>query len=758
MKKRIASIAIALTMCLTMLPAAAWAAESSSGLDFTDAAEDASGAGYTWDNANKTLTLEGLSLDVTSGAAITLPGGSKVVLKGGKNTIATAAGSILVSQGSLTVTGEGEGAALVGTSNGKSDAYHGIQTNGGNLTISGCSLNLGITPDSVSEVITTAEYNESGKGLDKGGDFLLTNGAYVYAHDENFRCWGLCTGEYGVYGDYRNDCGDIQIDEGCTLTVRGLQGFFVRKGSNVTINGTLDTTNCDPESISANVLTYDSLTINGTVKMAEGTYMDTRCTTLNINAKDGSTGIIHNSELPANWWLSSSRGFRTTSFASYCNRGLKKLFVAKSAILTIIPTGEITETKLNYWGELTTTTVNQTLKLNPASLDDLKSEGYVKVEEGGVVELTLADVTAEQVQDLDLFCGKVSVNGTEATFHAGGTATCLAKAVCAVCGTEYGELADHDLGTLIPEQAATTSAPGMKAHYVCSTCGTYFDEDQNETTAEALTIPQLDGGSSDSDDEPTYPVTAPSKPENGNVSVTPRNAEAGDTVTITVTPDSGYRLGDLTVTDTKGESLKLTDQGSGRYTFTMPGRGVEIKTSFVKAGTSFRDVDSDDYYYTPVEWAVERGITSGVTDDLFGPDQSCTRAQIITFLWRAAGSPEVNCTMPFADVPEEAWFAEAVRWAVSGGIAAGTSATTFSPYDTCTRGQSVTFLYKVMGSSTKAAGSFTDVSADAWYVAAVDWAAAKGVTSGVGPAVFGPELNCTRAQIITFLFRAVQAS
>ena len=254
---------------------------------------------------------------------------------------------------------------------------------------------------------------------------------------------------------------------------------------------------------------------------------------------------------------------------------------------------------------------------------------------------------------------------------------------------------------------------------------------------------------------PTYAVSAPTA-ENGKIAVSPRYAERGERVTVTLTPDEGYELESLTVTDSRGNELTLTDKGDGKYTFTMPARRVEIKASFVKSVevSPFADVAIDAYYYEAVKWAVKNGITDGVGNGLFGPNQPCTRGQIVTFLWRAAGSPVVNYWMPFTDVDEGAYYAEAARWALSEGITTGAGEGSFSPDATCTRAQAVTFLARALNANASGKAEFGDVPTDSYFAEAVAWAAANGVTEGVGGGLFGSDNSCTRGQIVTFLYRA----
>ena len=263
---------------------------------------------------------------------------------------------------------------------------------------------------------------------------------------------------------------------------------------------------------------------------------------------------------------------------------------------------------------------------------------------------------------------------------------------------------------------------------------------------------------SGSSSDPTYSVTV-DKTENGSVTVSPKSASKGDTVTVTVKPDSGYVLETLTVTDKNGNELTLKDKGDGKYTFTMPAGKVEVKATFMEDNSMlnfFYDVPNDAYFYEAVKWAVKNGITTGVGNDLFAPEQPCTRAQIVTFLWRAAGSPEPKTASSFADVPASAYYAKAVAWAVENGITNGMTETTFAPDATCTRGQSVTFLYRALKGTASGSTNFTDVKPDAFYADAINWAVANNVTNGTSNTTFSPNADCTRAEIVTFLYRAYQ--
>ena len=264
------------------------------------------------------------------------------------------------------------------------------------------------------------------------------------------------------------------------------------------------------------------------------------------------------------------------------------------------------------------------------------------------------------------------------------------------------------------------------------------------------------------DSDPTYAIEVGKDIRNGTVTANRRYAERGDTVTITVKPDDGFKLDDLTVTDKNGNELKLTDKGNGKYTFTMPASKVEIKATFVKEveTSPFSDVSTSAYYYEAVKWAQEKGITGGIGNGLFGPNQPCTRAQIVTFLWRAAGSPVVNYAMNMSDVPEGSYYAEAVRWALSEDITTGTTENTFSPDSECTRAQAVAFLFRYAASEAvtlqELVSGFSDAdSVPGYALPAMNWALAEEIVQGNGSKLM-PNDSCTRAQIVTFLFRAYQ--
>ena len=348
----------------------------------------------------------------------------------------------------------------------------------------------------------------------------------------------------------------------------------------------------------------------------------------------------------------------------------------------------------------------------------------------------------------------------------------------------------HDM-TKTDAKEATCTEDGNNEYYTCSRCGGVFKDEAGTqaTTVEAETLKKLGHDWSNKNGicarcdakctethkpgttcsvchkytsypyvpgAPTYPATAPAVP-NGTVTVSPANASKGANVTVTVKPNEGYELGSLAVKDASGDLLPLADLGNGKYSFVMPDGKVSVEAEFVKtASTSFADVPANAYFADAVKWAVDKGITNGLSDTMFGPYASCTRAQIVTFLWRAAGSPEPKTASSFTDVPASAYYAKAVAWAVENGITNGMTETTFAPNAACTRGQSVTFLYRALKGTASGSANFTDVKPDAFYADAVNWAVANNVTNGTSATTFSPNADCTRAEIVTFLYRAYQ--
>ena len=371
-------------------------------------------------------------------------------------------------------------------------------------------------------------------------------------------------------------------------------------------------------------------------------------------------------------------------------------------------------------------------------------------------ELKTADVIAKYDAS-----NKALVKASDAITEEQFAAYLQAISAVSVDGTSYAA-SDKGAVTIIKnggviDLTAQPFSKGEGASYNLVVKATGY-QDLTFTVTTAKKSNSGSGSSSSSSSGSSYAVSAPST-KNGDVTVSPKNASKGDRVTVTVTPDKGYELDKLTVKDASGNKLKLTDKGNGKYTFTMPGSKVTVSAEFVEeqAASIFADVPTDAYYAKAVEWAVKKGITNGKANGLFGSNDPCTRGQIVTFLWRAAGSPSPKgtATVP-ADVLPGSYCYDAVAWALENGVTNGLADGTFGVNSTCTRGQSVTFLYRAMGTAPTTVNGFTDVAAGDFYAEAVAWAVENGVTSGTSASAFSPNAGCTRTQIVTFLYRAYQ--
>ena len=411
-----------------------------------------------------------------------------------------------------------------------------------------------------------------------------------------------------------------------------------------------------------------------------------------------------------------------------------------------------------------TATVKSGIYTAPYAAYVYSSGGTINIENGTFTGVVRADATTGKTATINIkngsFNGEIQKGGgpgSETISITGGTFSFDPSTKVKNNGTDYIVKRAGSEGaytyTVLAKSGLTsgvylTNPSGALAsnYYVSSTA--------NGVWTVSYSAPSSGGGSSSSSRR--YDVSAPSV-KHGDVTVSPKSASKGDTVTITVKPDSGYELDTLTVKDASGSKIKVKDKGDGKFTFTMPASKVTVSAEFAEIETlDFADVPTDAYYYEAVKWAAKKGITGGTGDGTFNPNGSCTRAHIVTFLWRAAGSPEPKSTVSFADVPAGSYYAKAVAWAVENGITLGTGDGTFSPNATCTRAQSVTFLYRAMGTAPTTVNGFTDVTADAFYADAVAWAVESGVTNGTSASTFSPNNGCTRAQIVTFLYRTMK--
>lgn len=875
MKKKIVSLALVLTLCLSLLPATAWAVEptfsvkkgeteltstSAGALDakeyrISQENENITVTGSTNNSRivvtgnNVTLNLDNVSilLDERNGSPIEIAENkSATIIITGENKLTADAGGpgILVNQGatltikeadntsganSLTVTGaqqnnytggddiiasSGGGFAGIGGPNSSSQLQYtgtikiesgivnaygfgygagiggGDFSSGGTIQISGgkvTAINGGTEPDGWG-----SSMHKQASGI--GGSQGMDSGSITISGNAEVKAYGgyVCA---GIGGGKNN----ITITDNAKVTAyggeaaAGIGGYNQNKGeSTITISG------------SANVIAYGGKYASGlgqgsasaSVKLSIGSdavitaYSDGRKAAITGTPQEGSASIIN---MYANDINLGTQNVSLTLTADDSNTQNITLAGGYKGIGTTCAAGNYTVTapaeqegssyrlipadgksfkvaaasdNSAYQGTklmlMLVSDNGTTIQLNPTSGTTIQSgndEPLVLDEENGVIIVPAGG----------------SVNGT--VWLAGGT---VAKNGTQKVNVESIALNENTLTLYTnrdPKTAALTAT--VSPDNATDKTVTWTSADEKVATVENGVVTAVGNGTttitaqagektaictvtvrtySSSSSRPSYSITTPSKPENGSVTVDPERARSGSRVTVTVTPDSGYKLGELVVTDKDGKKLELTDKGNGQYTFTMPSGKVEVAAEFVKEVevSPFADVATDAYYYDAVKWAVNKGVTNGVSETLFEPDQACTRAQIVTFLWRAAGSPEPKSGSSFADVAADAYYAKAVAWAVENGITKGTSETTFHPDETCTRAQGVTFLYRALGKLAAAQAGFTDVAADSYYADAVNWAAENGVTKGISETLFGPDGSCTRAQIVTFLYRAYQ--
>ena len=362
-----------------------------------------------------------------------------------------------------------------------------------------------------------------------------------------------------------------------------------------------------------------------------------------------------------------------------------------------------------------------------------------------VNEATASDITASKADEATYSVTYTAENGTvTGSIESGASVT---------AGTQLTLTATADSGYSFDHWTVNGAEAGKDAQLTV----TITDDTQ------IVAVFTKNRSSSGSSSSRTYSVTVEDS-QNGTVTASPKRAEKGDTVSVTASANSGYAVSGVTVKTAGGDTVKVADNGNGKYTFTMPAANVTVTAAFSKTQTtvSFADVSSDSYCADAVKWAVENGVTNGTTATTFSPNAACTRGQIVTFLWRAAGSPAPKTTVnPFTDVAADAYYAKAVLWAVENGITNGTTATTFGPDAPCTRAQAVTFLFRgAIANGLEAVtlqelvSGFSDAASLSGYaVSAMNWALANGIVQGNGGALM-PNNTCTRGQIVTFLYRA----
>ena len=420
------------------------------------------------------------------------------------------------------------------------------------------------------------------------------------------------------------------------------------------------------------------------------------------------------------------------------------------------------------------------LTVESGSFQNIKTQG---ASTGGTLTInggTIASVSNEAGADVAItggtVTGQVSNSGSGSISVTGGSFTTADveafvdpdQTVILTLDPAGGSCQVKTLAVASGAAVGTLPVPVREGHRftgwsTAASGGTAVTEDTTFDAAATLYAQwEQESSSGDSDSGDTdgdYLITV-DRVSGGTLRVNPGRADKGDTVTITVTPKSGYELKKLTVTDSRGDAVETRSAGEGRYTFVMPGSRVSVSASFARAEEPeklpFTDVSNSAYYYDAVLWAAEEGITSGVTGSTFAPGRGCTRAQLVTFLWRANGSPEpASRENPFTDVSSSAYYYDAVLWAVEKGITTGVTGSTFAPDALCTRGQAAVLLWRANGApQVSQEHPFRDVAEDAYYEDAVSWAVQGGVTQGTTGSTFAPDETCTRAQIVTFLYRA----
>ena len=403
-------------------------------------------------------------------------------------------------------------------------------------------------------------------------------------------------------------------------------------------------------------------------------------------------------------------------------------------------TGAVTYAVTNGTGEAT---IDATGKLTPVKV------GKVKVSATKAGDASYNSVTSAEVE--------ITITRATPTGAPKYTAITTSGKTLADAGlTTAGSTLNPNAGTLVWVDNAGNVLPGTTAVAANTTYKWLFTPtDANYTTLTGSIELYHKSSSSGSGWYYTYYTIKATAGTNGSISPSGwTSVRDGRDQTFTITPDKGYAVAKVLV---DGKSVGAVKS----YTFKNVTKDHTIEAIFMKSNGNpqtgvFVDVAEGSYYEEAIDWAVEKGITNGVSSNMFAPNDPCTRAQIVTFLWRAAGSPAPKSMSSFTDVPADAFYAKAVAWAVENGITSGTGESKFSPNATCTRAQSVTFLYRASGSpAVSGSAEFSDVATNAYYADAVAWAAKKGITTGIGGGLFGSDNDCTRGQIVTFLWRAM---
>lgn len=781
--KQTISILLSIAMLLVLLPTVAMAEGSATQTaDFKDAPTEAvnllGGSSVAeWDSGTSTLTLKGVNFTTTAATALKLPGGSTIVLADGAgNTItggSTASGGCygIYAEGNLTIKGGEAGTGTLTVTSGDITAAAGtmpLESSGiyasGGLTISGGTVNA--TGGSITRGNSTAGLRSYGIYADsvtiQGGTVTATGdeadygSTGIYANDTVTISGGTVTAtaksgpaiaeSYGIWaGYYNNDdqfvAGTVTINSGTVILDTGAAGNTVLGGGTLTLAPVAPavierTGEAEPlvqkyadtpvvfSDVSRTTVTVTDITAND--KPYDGTTAATLTGGALTDVDPAHTVSLGTADVTATFEnANAGTGKTVTVSGDFDLRGKD----AYKYVLTQPGLSSLTATITPCTTVIDTTEHVQTIYKGTGTFDQPHIIG-------------LFDDPDSDNQFVDTETGTITymVSGTE--IEAG------------VYDDVVNYLKTLDSGT---EVTITYQFTG-NANYEGAT---FADNGSDSATNTGrITIKVIDRPSSGGSSVSTYAISL-SDTANGDITASHKRASRGTTVTVTVTPDEGYELNTLTATDASGNQLTLTGKDNGIYTFTMPASKVDLAATFTEIQKApvnpFTDVKEGEYYYEAVLWAAENGITEGTSDTTFSPNAPCTRAQIVTFLWRAAGSPAPKSSSnPFVDVSADAYYYSAVLWAVENGITNGTGdGSTFSPDAVCSRSEAVTFLHRAKGSPAAAThNTFTDVPSGAWYASAVDWAVEQQITNGTGGNTFSPAADCTRAQIITFLYRA----
>lgn len=746
MKKRIASIALSLAMCLTLLPTAAYAEDVSEGGAFDSQSSTGDGAAVYANEDTVDNTNEDNGVSLYSGGSGTKEDPwviSTVVdlqklaetVNGGEDYN----GKYFIQNTDLDLMGitwepigyTDGGYYFSGHYDGKNHSISNATSTGkvdedGQATVGifGC-----IIEGSVSNLhVKNAKFSANGEGGYSlaGGiagitfDSVITNCSVEKSSFEgkkeytsNNACVGGITG-YSVQGTFLN-CASVNNQ----IISQTYAGGIV---------GEIDDSISDNEGVSAFTNCY----------VAEGNISAFAEDVQDYSIAGGFIGRVTED----NPTLENCYVYDTLTSIADTKASFKKTGIIVGSCYMNLPNYEAKVTTKNcYYGKCT-----------------VDADFTTDSNAGTAVEKTEAEFADGTVKD---FLGDAFIQGEKYPILASSPAdyTKVDEAIAAAKAIDGSRYTNYDA-----VEAAVKAVDRTKSK---------AEQEEVDAMAEAITkaiaalVEKSNNSSSSSggggSSTPRYAVTVPDKTENGSLSVTPKNAKRGSSVIITATPDKGCEVDEIVAKDANGNKLTLKDNGDGTYTFTMPASKVTIEATFAEKKAEpivpeklFADVSAEEYYYEAVKWASENGVTGGIGENLFGAKLPCTRAQIVTFLWRAAGSPEPKGMSGFVDVSADAYYAKAVAWAVEEGIVSGTSATTFNPDAVCTRAQSVAFLYRAFGEKVNKAAGFSDVSADAYYADAVAWAVENGVASGIGGGLFAPDQNCARGQIVAFLYRAYQ--